>query len=194
MSPPAACPDPAAGSARAARDARLAAWVEAAARGDAAAFEAFYDTTIDHAQALARRFVSQRADAEDLLADAYFDAWRQAARFDATRGSAVSWLLAIVRNRAIDLLRRRGAGAAETPIETATEDSDPGANLWRLQAGGLLEAALRDLRPAERWVLGLAYFREMSQREIAAATGLPLGTVKTAILRGQARLRSALAR
>jgi len=181
---------------RRARDARLAACVEAAARGDAAAFERFYDQTTGAAQALARRFMPGRADVEDLLADAYFGAWRGAARFDAARGSALGWLLAIVRSRAIDALRQRAAhpGTDRDPDdEAAAEDTDPADRLWRAQAGSRLDEALRGLRPAERWVLALAYFRALSHSEIARTTGLPLGTVKTAILRAQARLRAVLA-
>jgi RNA polymerase sigma-70 factor, ECF subfamily len=187
--------EPDASAARAERDARLAALLAAAARGDAAAFESFYDATIGYAQAVACRLL-RGADLEDLLADAYFEAWRNAPRFEPERGSAVTWLLTLVRSRALDALRRRAAEPrveGEAPDMPAGAESDPAEALWRCQAGTRLHAALAALSAPERWVLGLAYFRDMSASEIAAATGMPLGSVKTAILRGRNRLRSALA-
>ena len=184
-------------AARAARDARLAGLLSAAAAGDTTAFESFYDSSIAYARALARRMLSS-ADIDDLLADAYFEAWRNAARYDAQRGSAVTWLLTIVRSRALDLLRQRAAhpsvaGAEATTADAATDPcEDPAELLWRQQAGTRLHAALQRLTPAERWVLGLAYFRELTHSEIATCTGLPLGTLKSHLLRAQTKLRAAL--
>jgi RNA polymerase sigma-70 factor, ECF subfamily len=192
--PPMAAAEPVP-DARAARDARLGAHVLAAARGDAAAFESFYDATIGYAQAVAGRLLRAPADVEDLLADAYFEAWRNAPRFEPARGSAVTWLLQIVRSRALDALRRRAAEPVEpesAPPDTAADTEDPAEALWRCQAGSRLHAALAALSASERWVLGLAYFRDMSASQIASATGMPLGTVKTAILRGRHRLRAVL--
>ena len=181
---------------RADRDARLAALITAAASDDCTAFEAFYDATFAYAQTLARRML-RGADVEDLLADAYFEAWRSAARFDVARGSAVTWLLTIVRSRALDLLRRQTAHPSvahsdDAAGELASPDADPADQLWRQQTDARLHAALRTLNAAERWVLGLAYFRDMTHSEIAHTTSMPLGTVKSLILRSQARLRTAL--
>ena len=117
-----AVPDSAPDSSRARRDAQLAAWVQQAALGDAPAFERFYDATIGYAHALARRLVRD-ADIDDALAEAYFQAWREAPRFDAARGSAVTWLLTRVHSRAIDLCRQR------TPADES--DEKPPANCVR---------------------------------------------------------------
>ena len=178
------------------RDTHLAGLLQAAAGGDSSAFEAFYDATIGYSRTLARRML-HGADTDDLLADAYFEVWRSAARFDAERGSAVTWLLTIVRSRSLDLLRRRqtqpSAAGADAADEAAGSETDPAERLWRRQAGSRLDTALRRLTAAERWVVALAYFRDLSHSEIALATGLPLGTVKTSIQRAQAKLRSALA-
>jgi RNA polymerase sigma-70 factor, ECF subfamily len=189
--------DAAADPARAARDAELAALVHAAADGDCTAFEAFYDRTLAYAETVARRML-HGPDLEDLLADAYFEAWRCAARFDAARGSAVTWLLTIVRSRALDALRRIAARPAAAADDDAAADAvadgpDPVDVLWQRQAGARLHAALAQLEPRERWTLGLAYFGELSHAEIAAATRLPLGTVKSVLARAQAKLRLALA-
>jgi RNA polymerase sigma-70 factor (ECF subfamily) len=196
MSPPA--PRRPATDDRAARDARLDAMIVAAAAGDERAFEQFYDATAGYALALARRML-RGPDIEDLLADAYFEAWRTAARFDAARASAVTWLLTIVRSRALDALRRLSAQppAGREPGEAGDADDladdaavDPADRLWRAEAGSRLDALLRQLAPAERWVLGLAYFRDLSHAQIAAETGLPLGTVKSHLARAQAKLRA----
>jgi len=189
--PAAVLPD----EARVRRDAELASLVQAAADGDCTAFEAFYDRTLGYAQAVAGRML-HGADLEDLLADAYFEAWRCAARFDAARGSAVTWLLTIVRSRSLDQLRHRAARPETADAEAADLRADEGADpvdaLWRRQSGQRLHAALAGLDARERWTLGLAYFHDRSHSEIAAITGMPLGTVKSLLSRAQAKLRQML--
>jgi RNA polymerase sigma-70 factor, ECF subfamily len=182
-------------AARAERDHALAVALAAAARGDNGAFERFYDATAGYARALARRLLDA-AEVDDLLADVYFEAWRHAARFDAARGSAVTWLLTLVRSRALDLLRRRArqpsAGGDVEPADEAA-GPDPAERLWQAQAGTRLHRALQALTAPERWVLGLAYFRELTQAQIVGCTGMPLGTVKSHLQRAQTKLRAALA-
>lgn len=177
----------------------LAALLEAAAAGNARAFESFYMATSRTALAFVRR-VAGDALAEDVLADAFFQAWRDAGRFDGTRGSALAWLLTIARSRALDRLRQeslRHGGLAGAPDYDAdgdeAADASPPDLLEAVHSSSRLHAALRDLSANERWVLGLAYFREHTQAEIAALTGMPLGTVKSHMVRAQARLREALA-
>jgi RNA polymerase sigma-70 factor (ECF subfamily) len=184
---------------REARDRHLADCLHRVARGDAAAFEAFHDATIGYAQGFARRWLAG-ADGDDLLADVYFEVWRTAPRFDAARGSAVTWLLTLVRSRALDALRLKqthpSVGGSEGLDGDAdllpAADLDPADQLWQHQSEGRLHEALHTLGAAERWVLGLAYFRELSHAQIAAATGMPLGTVKSLIHRAQQRLRERL--
>jgi RNA polymerase sigma-70 factor (ECF subfamily) len=183
-------------AARAERNNALTALLGDAAAGNARAFAAFYDATLGYAHALARRML-RPADVQDVLADAYFQAWREVGRFDAARGAAVTWLLTLVRSRALDLLRRQRASPEVEALDDAAEPAGslPGPEelLSGMQAGSQLHAALADLSPNERWVLGLAYYRELTHREICAETGLPLGTIKSLILRAQAKLRGRLA-
>lgn len=192
------------------RDAHLAALLAAAAGGDAAAFEVFYEATFAYARTVARRLLRDSAEIEDLLADCYFEAWRSAGRFDRSRGSPVTWLLTLVRSRGVDALRAaharpsRAAGgdvnapaAAGSPEEAsatpeAADKADPVELLWRRESGALLHVALAALTAPERWVLGLAYLRELSHAEIARCTGMPLGTVKSHALRAQNKLRALL--
>jgi len=183
--------------ARAARDVELASLLKAAATGDAAAFERFYDQTNAYAQALARRMLGA-IDVDDVVADAYFQTWRDARQFDDSRGSPVTWLLTIVRSRALDLLRHLKA-SPECPCDDdvadqaeATASFAPPDLLSGIEAASRLHAALATLSAQERWVLALAYYRELTHREVCAQTGLPLGTVKSLILRAQAKLRSIL--
>ena len=189
--PTAAAPD------RTQRDEQLARWLRQAAEGDASAFERFHDATAGYAHALARRLLRE-ADVDDVLADSYFQAWREAPRFDPARGSAVTWLLCRVHSRAIDLRRQQRRDGLSDPgpdalAHHASELPGPDELLALAEAGTRLAAALAGLSSQERWVLGLAYFRELSHAATAEATGLPLGTVKSLLLRAQQKLRMLLA-
>jgi RNA polymerase sigma-70 factor (ECF subfamily) len=180
------------------RDCQLAALLTLAAAGNARAFEAFYSATIRPALSLARRIAGD-AYAEDVLADAYFQAWREADRFDASRGSALTWLLTLTRSRALDRLRQetlRHAGMTGAPdhdpdAACTADDRGPPDLLESVEARSRLHDLIAELSPNERWVLGLAYFRDHSQTEIARITGMPLGTVKSLINRAQHKLRDA---
>lgn len=195
--------------ARLQRDRQLASSLLAAARGDQRAFEAFYETSFACAHGVARRLLgTDRAD--DLLADVYFEAWREVASYDPARGSAMTWLLTRVRSRALDVLRRRepvqtaprtldgtadgnADGTADAVAHAKADDSaGPLERLWQRQSSERLHDALSTLGSRERWLLGLAYFRELSHAQIAGCTGLPLGSVKTTLQRAQQRLRAVL--
>lgn len=177
----------------------LAALITASASGDASAFESFYERTVHYAYAAARRIAGD-AYAEDVLAEAYFQAWRDASRFDALRGNAIAWIVTIVRSRSLDRLRQesvRHGGNSGAPAfdENSIEDvglPGPDALLEHTQAASALHSAMVELSANERWCLGLAYFRDLSHSEIAATTGLALGTVKTLISRSQQKLRATL--
>ncbi len=182
------------------RDQQLAVLLSQAAKGDAQAFERFYLCTVNYAYAVARR-VAGSNHGDDVLSDAYFQAWRDASRFDETRGNALSWLLVIVRTRALDRLRAENLrhcgfdGAPDVDASTIEDIEVPGPEtlLESVQAATALHKAIVKLSMNERWVLGLAYFRDHSQSEISAMTGLPLGTVKSLLTRSQQKLRDVLA-
>ncbi len=182
------------------RDQEFAASLSQAAKGDAQAFERFYLGTVNYAYAVARR-VAGNNHSDDVLSDAYFQAWRDASRFDGTRGNALSWLLVIVRTRALDRLRAENLrhcgfdGAPDVDASTIEDIEVPGPEtlLESVQAATELHKAIVKLSMNERWVLGLAYFRDHSQSEISAMTGLPLGTVKSLLTRSQQKLRDVLA-
>lgn len=166
-----------------------AALVREMAAGDREAFSALYDRHASTMMALALRIVRDRRDAEEVVQDAFVQAWRQAARFDGARGSVGAWLVTMTRSRALDRLRRRGPVAVteiteNTLVTPPTEDTPA--------IGVAVRKVLDTLPPEQRRALELAYFDGMSQSEIAAHTGDPLGTVKTRVRLGLGRLRDAL--
>jgi RNA polymerase sigma-70 factor (ECF subfamily) len=180
------------------RNRALRVMIGAAARGDAKAFEALYDSTSGWLLHRVRR-ISGDAHAEDVLAEVYLQVWRSLPSFDASRGQPLAWLATIGRSRALDKLRterRAHGGQLEAPGGEAAEESHdlgPEELLVIAERNSLLKLSMGALSCKERLVLGMAYFRDCSQSEIAVLTGMPLGTVKTLITRSQHKLRIAMA-
>jgi RNA polymerase sigma-70 factor (ECF subfamily) len=172
--------------------------VERVASGDADALARLYDGTASLVYGLALRVLRDAGGAEEITADVYMQVWREAARYDAVRGSAVRWLLTLTRSRAIDRLR---AGASQrarhAPLDeaAAVHDTAPGPEHAATEGERrrLVRAALARLSAEQREAIELAYFRGMSHSEIAAHLGAPLGTVKTRIRLSVDHLRNALA-
>jgi RNA polymerase sigma-70 factor (ECF subfamily) len=173
--------------------------VPLAADGDAGAFAALYDRHSRAAYSLAYRMTGERQAAEDLVQEAFLRAWRSAGGYRPERGSVRTWVLSIVHNRGIDLLRSsasrrrtRDEAKAEAPRSQPSEDF---AEAWRNHRRGRVREALRDLPHAQREVLALVHFSGLTQMEVSERLGLPLGTVKGRSrlglrkLRGHAELR-----
>ncbi len=148
--------------------------------GDGEAFELFWERWSRPVLALAARVLGgDRVAAEDATQEAFATIWRAAGTFDPDRGAAVGWLFTIARNTARDHARRRRV----PPAPEAPEQSDPAPGPDEVVAADLdaflVHAAISELPPRAREVIELAYFGGLSQSEIAARTGTPLGTVKT---------------
>jgi len=143
--------------------------------------------------AVADRILRDKADAEEVAADVMWQLWRDASRFDRSRGSVGAWIMMQVRSRAIDRLRARNSRLPRDadPAETALSD-DPSDRIHSAERRRKVQGALAKLNESERDLLRLAYFSDLSQSEIAGRTGLPLGTVKTRMRSGLIRLRDAL--
>jgi RNA polymerase sigma-70 factor (ECF subfamily) len=145
---------------------------------------------------VARRICSDAALAEEVIEDAYMQVWNNAARYDAGRGVVLAWLLMMVRSRALDALRRADeALVTDDPLALADEPadgSDPLDLLAALRRESSARAALAALPARDRQLLGLAFLRGLTHAEIAEATRLPLGSVKTAIRRALLALREPL--
>lgn len=177
-------------------DADLVARVGA---GDQDALAALYDRYGRPCFSLARRITSDITFAEDVVQEVFLAVWRAPGKFDPGRGAFGSWLLAMTHHKAVDAvrreetLRRRRAEAADS-TDAARQKDVPGVEdqVWTGVRGDRVRAALRGLPGVQREALGLAYFGGYTQREVAALTGAPLGTVKTRMLAGMRRLATLL--
>lgn len=150
--------------------------------GDEDALRALYAELAPRAYAIALKVLKDHAEAEEVLQDTFVEVWRSATRFDPSRAAPDRWVGTMIRTRAIDLLRKRGARDrmvnAASHVEPARRPS-PEDLLSTSQLGARVRAALADLPAEQRKALELAYFEGLSQSEIATATATPLGTVKT---------------
>lgn len=170
--------------------------------GDEQALGALYDRHGRLVYALAYAIVGEAADAEEVVADAFAQAWRTAGDYDPARGSVGAWLTTIGRARALDLVRRRGrrrralvraAQADDHGLAVPVAPAEaPDRDLERGEARALVRGALAALPEAQRRVIELAYFGGLSQSEIAAELQTPLGTVKTRMRAALDKLRAAL--
>lgn len=176
--------------------AHLASLLKRAGRGDEKAFAEWYDATADRAFGLAVRVLRDRAQAEEVTQESYLDCWRNSARFDESRGSAVSWLLTIVHRKAVDRVRSaEAAGRRDTAYtqreQTIDHDVTAEAATASLEATRV-RAALSDLTLKQREAIELAFLGGYTHAEVATMLDLPVGTAKTRIRDGLIRLRDAL--
>lgn len=164
-------------------------------QGDEAAMAMLYDATLGHVYGVAVRITQDQDAAEDVVAETYLQAWQQAGRYSIERGTPLAWLLNMCRSRALDSLRRRATaadkGAREETASSTDAEDDPLSLVIALQAGERLREAIATLPAIVQQLVGMAFFRGLSHQEIARATSLPLGTVKSHLRRAQEVLRAA---
>ncbi len=185
-------------AAQAVRESQLQGWIERVTRQDEAALNSLYEATVGRVYGLSLRITRNAELAEEVTEDAFWQVWRQAPRFDPTRGTALTWILTMARSRALDALRARDPAIATedtTALLDARGESDdsPEDLLSAVQSEHRLHSALEQLDPQPRQLIALAFFRGLTHDEIASHTGVPLGTVKSHIRRGLNTLRSMLA-
>ena len=163
------------------------------AAGDREAFAAVYDRHAAILLGILLRILRNRAEAEDVLQDTFLQIWQRAARFDEARGKVVPWLALLARSRALDRLRSRGV-RDRTASELAAETGAPSTSDSTIanEDGPIVRRALEAIPEAQRSALQLAYFEGLTQSEIAARQGKPLGTVKTHMRLGLIKLRELL--
>jgi RNA polymerase sigma-70 factor (ECF subfamily) len=161
--------------------------------GDAEAFALLYDRHSRAAYSLAYHLLNGRQAAEDLVQEAFIKVWRSAGGYRVGRGSVRTWLLSIVRNRAIDQIRSRASRSrTREKVEASAPTSEPNeafAESWRNFKGDLVRRALEELPYEQRKVLALVHFSELTHAEIAERLRLPLGTVKGRLRLGLEKLR-----
>ena len=167
--------------------------IRRAAEGDKNAFTQLYDQTAPQLFGVALRIIGRRDIAEDALQECFMSAWQSAAAYDPIRGTAMTWLMTILRRCAIDRLRRRGARpeghlASEELLEQLAggDRSDRGAELRALQR------CLDELEELPRKAVLLAHLYGLTRDELAAHFGVPLSTAKSWIRRSLVRLQRCL--
>jgi RNA polymerase sigma factor (sigma-70 family) len=183
------------------RSTQLAALLARVALGDQRAFADLYDRTGAHLYAVALRIVKDGAIAEEIVQEAFVSVWHHAGTYDAAKSQPITWLTSIVRNRCLDLLRRR---RPDTVTLATSEDDD--APAWDPPADGpspvellLASADARSVRDCvetldagSKQAIALAFFQGLSHGELAAHLREPLGTVKSWVRRGLEKLRRCL--
>jgi RNA polymerase sigma-70 factor (ECF subfamily) len=186
---------PAARPAAAAAD-PLAELLAASARGDERAFARLYGLTAAKLFALTLGILRQRDRAEEALQETYTRLWRFAHRYDPAKGPAMGWIVTIARNTALTALERRprdAAGAEETDFEQwASADPNPLEQAMQSSAARALARCLQELEARQRRTIILAYFEGLTHVELAGRLRTPVGTVKSWIRRGLARLNRCL--
>jgi RNA polymerase sigma-70 factor (ECF subfamily) len=166
---------------------------------DPDAFAVVYDRHGGAAYSLAHRIVGDAGMSEDVTQEAFLSIWRSTARFDAARGSVRAWVLGIVRNRAIDALRRSARPAPkldlddDAVLETQPAEQRTETEAIRRETAGRLRQALGLLPREQSQVIELAYFGGFSHSEISRILGLPMGTVKGRMRLGLEKIRGELA-
>jgi RNA polymerase sigma factor (sigma-70 family) len=168
--------------------------------GDPGAIDGLYERFRRPAFALARRILADDVLAEDVLQDVFVTVWRDPGAFDRSRGSVASWVLTMVHHKAVDAVRReeshrrRKARAEEDlarSVPIATRDVED--EVLSRGVSERVRAALGGLPGVQREALALAYYGGYTQREVASITGVPIGTVKSRMFTGVAKLRVLLA-
>jgi RNA polymerase sigma factor (sigma-70 family) len=181
-----------------ARRKQLSAAIRRAAGGDRAALRLVYDETAAKLFGVCLRILHDRSEAEDVLQEVYLTVWRKAGTFDEARASPITWLVAIARNRAIDRLRSGGGSRLAEPIEAAETVSDPSPVAEEVLVGrqeqARLYSCLDELDERQSNAIRAAFIGGATYEELARTSGVPLGTMKSLIRRGLAKLRACLER
>ena len=172
--------------------------LERVASDDHAAFAELYRRYSPAAFGLALRILGDRSMAEEVLQEVFLSVWRRAGAFDPARGNVRAWLFAQIHHRSVDVVRREEAERRRSQIEVPRPEPDQRIDEiveenWLAARRENIRAALGALPDEQRRMIELAYYDGMSQSQVAAATGVPLGTVKSRTLTAMRRLRDALA-
>ena len=168
--------------------------------GDPDALSDLYDRYNGILKALILRVVHNEAEADDLLQEVFMEIWNQSKNFSSAKGKPLGWMVTLTRRRAIDALRKKQAYARAEERLQAEPEQQPLAWVQNttaedIRAGdtrALMAKVIRSLPEAQQQVIYLAFFQGMSQREIAAHTNIPLGTVKTRLELGLKKIYDSL--
>jgi RNA polymerase sigma-70 factor (ECF subfamily) len=178
---------------------RMEQLVRAVACGDPLALASVYEQTAGEVFSIARAILGSVEDAEEVVCDVYTYAWQHARTYDGTRGTVLAWLAIITKSRAIDRRRQR---REEVSLDDERQEAlagaliderpDPEKMLRQIQIAGAVRSAVESLNPQRRRLIDLAFFQGLSHQELADASGLCLGTVKSHLRRALAALQRQL--
>ncbi|UTY59626.1 sigma-70 family RNA polymerase sigma factor [Massilia sp. erpn] len=181
---------------------QLRSWLFASASHDALAFRSLYDATAPKLFGFALRILRKRELAEEALQDSFITIWHAAGSYQSHLSAPMTWMSTIVRNKALDILRRLDdaveidANLFDSEVMQAMQDQDdtPDDALELSNAARSLAHCLSTLEAHQRQAIGMAFLHELSHSEVALQLTLPIGTVKTWIRRGLEKLKVCLAR
>jgi RNA polymerase sigma-70 factor (ECF subfamily) len=162
---------------------------------DERAVEELYARYAGPLYSLAYQVTRAERFAQDVVQEVFVAVWRDAARFDPSRGAVGPWLFSLARHKAIDLVRREQnvrRRTADVDLELREADDDVDAEAWAGIRRDRVRAAVGELSPLQREALELAFFQGLTHVEVAEALGIPLGTAKTRIRSALLRLRDIL--
>ncbi|MHB8816297.1 MAG: sigma-70 family RNA polymerase sigma factor [Steroidobacteraceae bacterium] len=165
------------------------------AEGDSGAFAELYERTSRRLFGFCMRMLRDRGAAEDVLQEVFVAVWRRAREFDSGRAAAMTWLITLTRNKAIDRLRQERARVPLAPVDFATfadERAGPSADAQASQEYGRLRRCLERLEPDDRQSIREAFFSGATYKELAERCQVPLGTMKSRIRRALAQLCTCL--
>ena len=174
--------------------------MQAIAHGNPAALSTLYDRYASILKALTIRVVHDEAEADDLLQEVFMQVWQQAKNYSSDKGKPLGWIVTLTRRRAIDRLRKRQAYCRAKDRFEVTTDRQPEAwvhnriedDIHLEDMRTFLKAKIDVLPPFQRQAIEMAFFKGMSQREIALATETPLGTIKTRLELGLRKLSESI--
>ncbi len=169
-------------------------------RGDREAFSMFYDRYSGIIFSTALRVLNDATDAEDVTQEVFVMIWDKAAMYDPTRGKPLTWAVTMTRNKAIDRIRshqrcsrlKDEAGNEQLPEDTVNNRA-PSDDVFAFEQGDMVREAVGKLSTEQRIVIEMAYFKGLTQNEIAEQLKEPLGTVKARIRRGMMKLKKLVA-
>ena len=165
------------------------------ATGDESALAALYDSWSQPVYSVVAHLLNDADGAEDVVEETFWQVWQRASSYDASRGTVRTWIPTIARSRALDRLRSRKRNREDIAADMSVlrdPAPDPSQDAENDERRHLIQVALQELPAEQRRALDLAYFRGLSQSEIAELLGEPLGTIKTRMRLGMQKLRDRL--
>lgn len=168
--------------------------ISATAQGDKKAFAQLYENTSSKLFAISLKMLTNRAQAEEVLQDAFVKIWHNASEYNSTKGTVISWMISIVRYRCLDILRYNKVRKEELLPDGGESVNQMGDESIEVDydSDSKLVNCIEELEVQQKQVIHLAYYRGLSHTELVKQTSLPLGTIKSWIRRGLQQLQRCL--